>query len=61
MARKKTFEVVDNETIGDCLARIDEEGYRPVKRVEKPIFTEDREQNVTVKAQKIVFEAVAKD
>ncbi|MBM7632144.1 NETI motif-containing protein [Geomicrobium sediminis] len=61
MARKKTFEVEEHETISDCLARIDGEGYRPVRRMEKPIFTEDSNKNVTVKEQRIVFEAVLKE
>lgn len=37
---KKQFEVQENETISDCLARMEQEGYRPVRRIEKPIFRE---------------------
>ncbi|WP_062106226.1 NETI motif-containing protein [Bacillus niameyensis] len=38
---KKEFEVLDNETIEDCLTRMQKEGYTPVKRTEKPIFKEE--------------------
>ena len=35
------FKVNENETISECLTRMREEGYMPVKRIEKPIYTED--------------------
>ncbi|MGM0791799.1 MAG: NETI motif-containing protein [Bacillota bacterium] len=38
--KKKQFEVLENETIGQCLDRIAKEGYVPVRRTEKPIFKE---------------------
>ncbi|MEI5907352.1 NETI motif-containing protein [Bacillus spongiae] len=37
---KKRFEVKESESIEDCLARMKQEGYVPVKRIEKPIFKE---------------------
>ncbi|WP_252314920.1 NETI motif-containing protein [Sinobaca sp. H24] len=40
MAAKKTFEVKDGETIAACLDRIQQEGFVPVRRIEKPVFTE---------------------
>lgn len=35
---KKQFEVGEKESISECLARMAHEGYRPIKRMEKPIF-----------------------
>ena len=40
------FKVNENETISECLTRMREEGYMPVKRIEKPIYTEDEKGNV---------------
>lgn len=37
---KKKFEVLENETITDCLARMEQEGYAPSRRMEEPIFHE---------------------
>lgn len=56
---KKKFEVGENETIDDCLKRMKEEGYRPVKRMEKPIFKEEKkggQVQQVVHNQKIIFE-----
>lgn len=57
--KKERFEVLDHETVDDCLNRMKEAGYIPVARVEKPIFQEVKENGVTnykpVK-QKIIFE-----
>lgn len=57
---KKKFEVLDGETISDCLDRIKAEGYYPVSRREEPIF-EERQKNGKVHYEpikrKIVFEA----
>ncbi|MBS4220602.1 NETI motif-containing protein [Bacillus sp. FJAT-49711] len=38
---KKEFEVMENETISECLSRMESEGYRVIKRIEKPIFKEE--------------------
>ncbi|MFC3901196.1 NETI motif-containing protein [Aliicoccus persicus] len=54
MAKKK-FKVEDNESIDDCLARMKEEGYTPVRRMEKPVFKEENGETV-VSHQEIVFE-----
>ncbi|WP_163100843.1 NETI motif-containing protein [Peribacillus alkalitolerans] len=56
---KKTFEVGQDETIDACLDRMRNEGYMPVKRIEKPIFQEVKEGNQTGFEpifRKIVFE-----
>ena len=37
---KKQFEVKENETISECLDRMQKEGFKPIRRVEKPIFQE---------------------
>ncbi|WP_207369102.1 NETI motif-containing protein [Heyndrickxia coagulans] len=56
---KKQFEVLENETIADCLARMEKEGFRPVRRIEKPVFWEvkknDRKEYEPA-TRKIVFE-----
>nr|WP_177201499.1 NETI motif-containing protein [Bacillus sp. OV322] len=57
---KMVFEVQEGESIDDCLYRMKEEGYMPVKRTEKPIF-EEKKIDGLVKYEpvkrKIVFEA----
>ncbi|WP_064094431.1 NETI motif-containing protein [Rossellomorea aquimaris] len=60
MSKKKMlFEVQENETISDCLDRMKQEGFMPVRRMEKPVFEEQKQQGkseyVPVK-QTIVFE-----
>lgn len=60
---KKKFEVMENETIGECLERMNKEGYHPIKRIEKPIFKEDgnnKESKFIPIAQKIIFEGEKK-
>jgi hypothetical protein len=56
---KKMFEVEENESISACLDRMKQEGYAPVKRLEKPVFSEEKNNGkveyVPVR-QKIVFE-----
>ncbi len=57
--RKMKFEVKENETIADCLDRMKQEGYMPVRRMEEPIFkevTEGNETKVIPCGRKIVFE-----
>ena len=57
--KKKEFEVQENETISDCLARMEKEGYRPVRRMEKPVFQEVKEGgaiNYVPVARKIIFQ-----
>ena len=64
MTNKKIFEVKENETISECLQRMSEAGYRPVKRVEKPIFKEltaDSKAKYAPFRQKIIFEGLKMD
>ena len=42
---KKVYEVEEQETIDQCLDRIQKDGYIPIKRTEKPIFKEIKEGN----------------
>ncbi|GIN41738.1 MULTISPECIES: NETI motif-containing protein [Heyndrickxia] len=59
MSKKKQFEVLQNETISDCLTRMEKEGYRPVRRIEKPIFKEvvtDKDTEYEPISRIIVFE-----
>ena len=56
---KKKFEVGECETIEQCLQRMSEEGYAPVRRLEEPIFHETiRNGKVLVEpyGRKIIFE-----
>ena len=52
---------MENETIDQCLERMNKEGYRPVRRMEKPIFKEEGKKGdskyVPI-AQKIIFQGV---
>ncbi|TGB01038.1 NETI motif-containing protein [Halobacillus salinus] len=60
-SNKKRFEVLENETIGDCLDRMKKEGYTPVRRAEEPIFKEevrDGEKVMEPIGSKIVFQGV---
>jgi hypothetical protein len=60
MSKKKLlFEVQENETISDCLARMKDAGYMPVRRMEKPVFKERKDggkTEVVPVRQTIVFE-----
>lgn len=61
--QKKKFFVEENETIHDCLARMEREGYRPVRRLEKPVFIESKgngESEYKPVLQKIIFEGEKK-
>lgn len=56
---KKRFEVQENETITDCLDRMKNEGYTPVRRIERPVFKKtEKGGKVEHAKQKVVFEAV---
>ncbi|UOQ44095.1 NETI motif-containing protein [Halobacillus salinarum] len=58
---KKRFEVEDNETIDQCLKRIEMEGYVPIRRTEEPVFREiDENGKKTLEpvGRTIVFQAV---
>jgi hypothetical protein len=57
--KKMRFEVQENETVDQCLERMNKEGYQPVGKIEKPIFAEVmKDGQVTVEPVKrqIIFE-----
>lgn len=57
--QKKKFYVEENETVHECLARMEREGYRPVRRIEKPVFIEEKVSGkIEYKPilQKVIFE-----
>ncbi|WP_342025877.1 NETI motif-containing protein [Cytobacillus pseudoceanisediminis] len=57
---KMVFEVLENETIDQCLDRIQKAGYIPVRRTEKPIFKEVKtggKVDYEPAGRQIVFEA----
>lgn len=60
---KKKFTVEENETISECLERMKREGYRPVRRIEKPVFMEEKKKG-TIEykpiSQKVIFEGIKK-
>ncbi|WP_059172252.1 NETI motif-containing protein [Bacillus sp. FJAT-27445] len=60
MGKKMIFEVKDNETIDSCLKRMEEQGYVPVRRMEKPVFKEQGNEVVPAGRQ-ILFEGKPKD
>ncbi|WP_440896602.1 NETI motif-containing protein [Amphibacillus sp. Q70] len=52
---------MENETIDQCLERIQQAGYIPVKRIEKPIFKEvikKGEKGFIPDNQQVIFEAI---
>lgn len=58
---KMQFEVLENETIDQCLERIKKQGYVPIRRIEKPIFQEvngDEGLKYEPIRQQIIFEAI---
>ncbi|AVQ35714.1 MULTISPECIES: NETI motif-containing protein [Staphylococcus] len=55
MKKQQKFQVAENETIQDCLQRMREQGYMPVKRFEKPVYKEDNNGKIEVLRQEIEF------
>jgi len=58
---KRKFEVEDNETIDQCIERMQNEGYAPIRRIEEPVFHEvERNGNIDIEpcGRKIIFEGV---
>lgn len=55
MKKQQKFQVAENETIQDCLQRMREQGYMPVKRFEKPVYKEDNNGKIEVLSQEIEF------
>ncbi|WP_066367129.1 NETI motif-containing protein [Neobacillus fumarioli] len=57
--KKMLFEVQENETIEQCLNRMKQQGYTPVRRLEKPIFQEIKRDSETIYepiGRQIIFE-----
>ena len=60
MAKKIKVYVEPNETVGECLDRIAQMGYRPVRRIEKPVFEHTGTKDEPVHShQSILCECVA--
>ena len=60
MTAKKKFEVEEYETINDCLEKMKKAGYVPVRRIEKPIFKEVKQNGESVYepvGRQIIFDA----
>lgn len=49
------YKVNDNETIADCLQRMKVDGYMPTRRIEKPIYKENKDGSLEVLKQDIIF------
>lgn len=49
------YKVNDNETITDCLQRMKSDGYMPTRRIEKPIYKENKDGSLEVLKQGIIF------
>jgi len=60
MTKKKIYTVEKGESIDQCLKRMEQEGYRPVRRMEEPIFQEiagqDGNKQIEVVDRRITFE-----
>ena len=42
----KKFRVEDKETIADCLDRMKKEGFMPIRRIEKPVYKENKDGSI---------------
>lgn len=51
----KKFKVEDNETISDCLNRMRNEGFMPTRRMEKPVYKENKDGSIEVLRQEIIL------
>ncbi|MFM2576690.1 NETI motif-containing protein [Staphylococcus warneri] len=49
------YKINDNETIADCLQRMKADGYMPTRRIEKPIYKENKDGSLEVLKQDIIF------
>lgn len=59
--KKRRFKVEEHETVDECLLRMKKEGYRPVRRIEKPLFTAEKVKGkLEYKpiSQEIIFDAI---
>jgi hypothetical protein len=52
---KMIFTVQEDETIAECLERMKNQGYVPVRRTEKPIFQE------IIKGKEVTYEPVGRE
>ncbi|WP_438799893.1 NETI motif-containing protein [Alkalicoccobacillus porphyridii] len=59
--RKQQFTVEPDESLADCLERMKTEGYRPVRRMEKPVFKENGSKTPVISHQQIVFEGILEE
>ncbi|GAA0329015.1 NETI motif-containing protein [Bacillus carboniphilus] len=62
--KKKWFTVLENETVSECLNRMDKEGYTPIRRLEKPVFEEiikDGQKDVIPIKSEIQFQGQLKE
>ncbi|MCU5746196.1 NETI motif-containing protein [Staphylococcus sp. SQ8-PEA] len=55
MKKQQKFKVNQGETIKECLERMREAGYMPVKRFEKPVYQEQKDGSINVLRQDIEF------
>ncbi|WP_436861150.1 NETI motif-containing protein [Staphylococcus caeli] len=55
MKQQQKFKVAENESVQDCLQRMREAGYSPIKRYEKPVFKENEDGSLEVLKQDIEF------
>jgi len=53
--KKRQFNAGDYASLNECLKKMQELGYRPVRRVEKPVFKEG-EKGLEIAQQSIIFE-----
>lgn len=57
--KKVIYEVQENETVADCLNRIEKDGFTPIRRTEVPIFrenTDGKEVSYEPIGRQIIFE-----
>lgn len=47
----KKFRVEDKETIADCLDRMKKEGFMPIRRIEKPVYKENKDGSIEIQTQ----------
>ncbi|MEN0642604.1 NETI motif-containing protein [Alkalicoccobacillus gibsonii] len=59
--RKQQFSVGTEESIADCLDRMKKEGYRPVRRMEKPVFKGNGSKTPVISHQQIIFEGILEE
>ncbi|MCM2676928.1 NETI motif-containing protein [Shouchella plakortidis] len=59
--RKQQFTVASDESLAECLERMKKEGYRPVRRMEKPVFKENGSKTPIISHQQVIFEGVLEE